>query len=295
MGFVWALLLGLASSLSVPSNSGAPGLVFENETSAASPILPEQVMSVFNPPVIGHNQVTAADVSDLFMTSRSDLRNTLMDHVKSAATKANSVGEAAQLMGFNSPIGLDSSASWGADGLSADARGDFMSHLSGMEAQVPHEIVSPSGQRLSLTNFQQVYAQTQGSSSASSQGVANVPQALQQISKEFGTTISSMAAHTGRMFGPSPSYNGPCQCRACMNVVHRLRSVLYDNTYHYGVQEIDQELDDRFCYGERWMYRSTCYHLVDRYREMLKILVWLGTKEFDVCSFLFQCYPTNQT
>jgi hypothetical protein len=77
-----------------------------------------------------------------------------------------------------------------------------------------------------------------------------------------------------------------------MNVMHRLRNVLYENTFHYGVQEIDQELDDRFCYGERWIYRSTCYNLVGRYREMMKILVWLGTKEFDVCAFLFQCYPT---
>jgi hypothetical protein len=44
-------------------------------------------------------------------------------------------------------------------------------------------------------------------------GVSNIPQGLQRISKEFGTTISSMAAHVGRMMGPSPAYNGPCQCR----------------------------------------------------------------------------------
>jgi hypothetical protein len=258
----------------------------EKRQEVSSPVLPEQISSILSPLASGHDEVTASDVSNMFLTSRSDVRNTLMQHMKGAASLARSTAEADQLMGLSSPIGLDSGA----------LGSDVMDKVTSLEPQIPTELVSPSGQRLSLTSFPQLMAQAQGPDNQNTAGgmVSNVPQGLAKISKEFGSTISSMAAHVGRMFGPSPSYNGPCQCRACMNVVHRLRIALFENTYHYGVQEVDQELDDRFCYGERWMYRSTCYYLVGRYREMMKILVWLGTKEFDVCAFLFQCYPTSQ-
>lgn len=261
---------------------------------APFPVLPEQISSILSPPASRHDDVTAADVSDMFLTSRSDVHNTLMDHVKSAAAQARSTGEAAQLMGLNNPIGIESNEPrFGVDGMTVSGREEFSSHLAALEAQIPKELISPSGQKLSLTSFPQLLLQAGANADGSSGAVTNVPQGLERIGKEFGSTISSMAAHVGRLFGPSPAYNGPCQCRACMNVVHRLRTVLYENTYHYGVQEVEQELDDRFCYGERWMYRSTCYNLVGKYREMLKILVWLGTKEFDVCAFLFQCYPTT--
>eukprot|EP00298_Acanthocystis_sp_HF-20_P001187 c11583_g1_i1.p1 GENE.c11583_g1_i1~~c11583_g1_i1.p1 ORF type:complete len:307 (-),score=80.61 c11583_g1_i1:99-1019(-) len=251
---------------------------------SSSIVLPEQISSIFTPPISGHDDVSASDVSNMFLTSRSDLKNTLMEHVKSIATQARSTAEADQLMGFSSPLGFDSST---------DSYNNLMQKVSTMESQIPTELISPSGQKLSLTSFSQLMAQAQGESNSVPGAVANIPQGLAKISQEFGSTISAMAAHVGRLFGPSPSYNGPCQCRACMNVVHRLRISLFENTYHYGVQEIDQELDDRFCYGTRWMYRSTCYYVIGRYREMIKILVWLGTKEFDTCAFVFQCYPTS--
>jgi len=283
-----ASALALAGQTSQPANTGA---LFP------PPVLPEQINSLISPPVSRNDDLSASQVSNLFLTSRSDMRNTLMDHIKSAASSARSTREAEQLMGFNSPIGLDASRDFtiGMDGLTGGGRQGVMNRVDTMDAQIPSELISPSGQHLSLTNFPQLLAQTGQSASSNipSPGIANVPDGLAKISQEFGSTISSMSSHIGRLFGPSPAYNGPCQCRACMNVIHRLRIVLYENTYHYGVQEIDQELDDRFCYGERWMYRSTCYYLVGRYREMLKVLVWLGTKEFDVCSFLFQCYPTS--
>jgi len=265
----------------------------------ASPVLDEQIQSIIAPPAVQHDAVTASDVSELFLTSRSDMKNQQMDSVRNAAAQARSTGEAAQLMGLSSPIGLDSAADApgiGMDGMSDASREDLMSKVERFEAQLPTELTSPSGKKLSLTSFPQLLVQANQLAPVTDtqSGVSSVPQGLKRISQEFGSTISGMASHIGRMFGPSPSYNGPCQCRACMNVVHRLRTVLYENTYHYGVQEIDQELDDRFCYGERWMYRSTCYNLVGHYREMMKILVWLGTKEFDVCAFLFQCYPTGK-
>jgi len=267
-----------------------------------NPVLPEQVASIISPPASRNDDLSASDVSEMFLTSRSDSKNRLMDSVKTAASQARSMGEAAQLMGLTSPIGLDSAFddSAGMDGMSAANRGDFMSKVQMFDAQMPTELTSPSGSKLSLTSFPQLLVQANAlapmpdvQTSSPSSGVSNVPQGLRRISQEFGSTISGMASHIGRLFGPSPSYNGPCQCRACLNVVHRLRITLFENTYHYGVEEIDQELNDRFCYGERWIYRSTCYNLVGKYREMLKILVWLGTKEFDVCSFLFQCYPTS--
>lgn len=280
----------LPGATSKPSSSlPSPGADDLEKVLLQAPVLSSQVDSIMSPPVSKHDVATAADVSDMFLTGRSDLRNTLMASVKDVASQAHSTGEAEAMMGLMSPIGLES----GGQDEPALSKDDVMNKLMQLEKQIPTELVSPSGQHLSLTSFPQLVAQA-SIAKGTNGAVKNVPQGLEKIGKEFGTTISSMAAHVGRLFGPSSAYNGPCQCRACMNVVHRLRGVLYENTFHYGVQEIDQELDDRFCYGERWMYRSTCYNLIGKYREMLKILVWLGTKEFDVCAFLFQCYPTSK-
>jgi len=295
--FLLCFLLGCIlkpSCLSpIITDANAVGATKQDNKNTETVVLPEQISSIFSPPAIG-NTASASDVSNMFLTSRSDVRNTLMQHVKSIATQARSTAEADQLMGFSSPIGFDSSPS--------EDYGNLMQKVSSLEAQIPTELTSPSGQKLSLTSLSQLMAQAQaqgrteggsGQSDGSLSAIANIPQGLSKISQEFGSTISAMSAHVGRLFGPSPAYNGPCQCRACMNVVHRLRISLFENTYHYGVQEIDQELDDRFCYGTRWMYRSTCYFIFGRYREMIKILVWLGTKEFDTCAFVFQCYPTS--
>jgi hypothetical protein len=187
-----------------------------------APVLDSQIESILSPPATKDDSLTASDVSKLFMTSRSDNHNKLMDSVKEVASQARSTGEAAAMMGFTSPIGLDSDAdaSVGMDGLSPNGREDFMAKLQRFEDNMPKELTSPSGQKLSLTSFPQLLAQASSGDPRAppmptdvQTGVSSVPQGLRRIGDEFGSTISGMASHIGRMFGPSPSYNGPCQCR----------------------------------------------------------------------------------
>ena len=105
----------------------------------------------------------------------------------------------------------------------------------------------------------------------------------------FGSSIDTIASHVSSIIGPVPSYNGPCQCKACTGVLQRLRQVMFE-WGHFGPKEINEQIDDRFCFGERWVQRSECYFILGNYRDLITTMLYFGMDELSMCQMLFQCY-----
>ena len=63
--------------------------------------------------------------------------------------------------------------------------------------------------------------------------------------------------------GPVPAYNGPCQCKACFAIFRRLRSFMFEWGF-FGPKEINEQIDDRFCFGERCAAAALAHHVLAR-------------------------------
>lgn len=118
---------------------------------------------------------------------------------------------------------------------------------------------------------------------------AGKPDVITKVGEVVGNGVESVAKTVGNLLGPIPAYNGPCVCRSCVQVLNRLRWMLFDLP-RFGPKEINDEIDDRFCFGERWMNRSECYFLMGNYRDLIVAMIYFGQQEFTICQFLFQCY-----
>jgi hypothetical protein len=104
----------------------------------------------------------------------------------------------------------------------------------------------------------------------------------------FGSSLDSVASHISSMIGPVPAYNGPCQCKACFAIFRRLRSFMFEWGF-FGPKEINEQIDDRFCFGERWQQRSECYFLLGNYRDLITTMLYFGMEPQSMCRMLFQC------
>ena len=80
----------------------------------------------------------------------------------------------------------------------------------------------------------------------------------------------------------------------------------------FGPKEINEQIDDRFCFGERctawrpqrtrspggptrlclarsWQQRSECYFLLGNYRDLITTMLYFGMEPQAMCRMLFQC------
>ena len=121
-------------------------------------------------------------------------------------------------------------------------------------------------------------------------GTPGKPQGEWQLPLQFfGSSLDTIASHVSSIIGPVPSYNGPCQCKACTAVLQRLRQFMFE-WGHFGPKEINEEIDNRFCFGERWVQRSECYFILGNYRDLITTMLYFGMDELSMCQMLFQCY-----
>ena len=89
-----------------------------------------------------------------------------------------------------------------------------------------------------------------------SPSIRAIPVTTLSAEQFFGSSMDTVASHVSSIIGPVPSYNGPCQCKACTAVLQRLRQFMFE-WGHFGPKEINEEIDNRFCFGERRAHART--------------------------------------
>jgi len=88
------------------------------------------------------------------------------------------------------------------------------------------------------------------------------------------------------------SLMGFCRCEACEQVIGDLIDNLEDDfpgrTYQEG--DVYALINDRFCYGVRWVFRSACRYILSKYMDETIQLLMMEATEREVCETLRFCW-----
>ena len=88
------------------------------------------------------------------------------------------------------------------------------------------------------------------------------------------------------------SLMGFCRCEACESVLGDLIDNLEDDFpgRQYTEGDIYALINDRFCYGVKWVFRSPCRYILQKYMDEVIELVMVEATEREVCEQLRFCW-----
>eukprot|EP00298_Acanthocystis_sp_HF-20_P026825 c4657_g1_i1.p2 GENE.c4657_g1_i1~~c4657_g1_i1.p2 ORF type:complete len:233 (+),score=86.42 c4657_g1_i1:34-699(+) len=92
----------------------------------------------------------------------------------------------------------------------------------------------------------------------------------------------------GKLYGRS--LVAPCRCEACAYVLDTLVMYLDEDTMGWFLpDDVEHVMQDRFCYGVKWIYRSACHHILTAYYEEIVTMVMGHLTGVDMCRVLRFC------
>jgi len=92
----------------------------------------------------------------------------------------------------------------------------------------------------------------------------------------------------GKLYGRS--LVAPCRCEACAYVLDTLVMYLDEDTMGWFLpDDVEHVIQDRFCYGVKWIYRSACHHILSAYYEEIVTMVMGHLTGVDMCRVLRFC------
>eukprot|EP00299_Pterocystis_sp_00344_P002446 c12761_g1_i1.p1 GENE.c12761_g1_i1~~c12761_g1_i1.p1 ORF type:complete len:229 (-),score=44.79 c12761_g1_i1:63-713(-) len=92
----------------------------------------------------------------------------------------------------------------------------------------------------------------------------------------------------GKLYGRT--LVAPCRCEACAYVLDTLVMYLDEDTMGWFLpDDVEHVMQDRFCYGVKWIYRSACHHILSAYYEEIVTMVMGHLTGVDMCRVLRFC------
>jgi len=92
----------------------------------------------------------------------------------------------------------------------------------------------------------------------------------------------------GKLYGRT--LVAPCRCEACAYVLDTLVMYLDEDTMGWFLpDDVEHVIQDRFCYGVKWIYRSACHHILSAYYEEVVTMVMGHLTGVDMCRVLRFC------
>lgn len=92
----------------------------------------------------------------------------------------------------------------------------------------------------------------------------------------------------GKLYGRT--LVAPCRCEACAYVLDTLVMYLDEDTMGWFLpDDVEHVIQDRFCYGVKWIYRSACHHILSAYYEEVITMVMGHLTGVDMCRVLRFC------